>query len=185
MSKELGLPQGLEAVLSAEQILKRIRDMARQITADYAGKTLHAICVLENGFVFFSDLVRSLDLPVVCHFVKPYFSEKLKGSIATTEIFFSPELEVAGQDTLLVEGLLQTGVTTEFLMRNLLTRGAVSAKLAVLLDRQSQRKVALSPDYFGFILDSPYVVGYGLGGPQLGRNLPYVAAMEEPGPNPI
>lgn len=173
---EQGLPENLTVVVTAEQIQKRVREIARQITADFEGKTLHIVCVLENGFVFLADLIRNLDLPVVCHFVKPYFTEKLKGSIATTEIFFSPELEVAGHDVLLLEGIIQTGVTTEFLLRNLLTRGAVSAHLVVLLDRQSQRRVSLVPDYFGFLIDSPYVVGYGLGGPEFGRNLPYVAS---------
>ena len=179
MSKEQGLPDNLTVVVTAEQIQKRVRDIARQISADYAGKTLHLACVMENGFVFMADLMRQLDLPVVCHFIKPYFSERLQGNIATTEIFFSPELQVSGQEVLLVEGLMQTGITTDFLMRNLLIRGAESARLAVLLDRQSQRRVSLRPDYFGFLLDAPYVIGYGLGGPELGRNLPYVASCED------
>ncbi len=179
MSKEKGLPETLNVVVTAEQIQKRVRDMARQISADYEGKTLHVVCVLENGFVFAADLIRQLEVPVVCHFIKPFISEKMEGTIASTEIFFSPELEVHGHETLLVEGLIQSGVTTEFLLRNLLTRGAVSARVAVMLDRQSQRRVSLRPDYFGFLIDSPYVVGYGLGGPNLGRNLPYVASFDD------
>lgn len=179
MSKEQGLPEKLNVVVTAEQIQKRIRDMARQISADYQGKTLHVICVLENGFIFTADLIRQLEVPVVCHFVKPFVREKVEGTIASTEIFFSPELQVSGHETLLIEGLIQSGVTSEFLLRNLLTRGAVSARLAVMFDRQSQRRVSLRPDYFGFLIDAPFVVGYGLGSPHLGRNLPYLASFDD------
>lgn len=176
MSNENGLPTKPKVVVTTEQIQKRISAIGRQITDDYQGKTLHVVCVLENGFLFASDLVRHLELPVVCHFVKPFTREVLKGSVTTTEIFFSPELEVKGHDVLLVEGLMETGVTTEFLMRNLMGRGAVSVKVATLLDRTSQRRVGIQPDYFGFLVNEDFVYGYGLGAPELGRNLPYVAA---------
>lgn len=178
MSEEQRLPEQLPVVFTAEQIQQRVREMARQISADYAGKTLHVVCVLENGFVFAADLIRQLDIPVVCHFVQPFIREKLDGNLASTEIFFSPEMQVSGHETLLVEGLIHSGLTTEFLLRTLLTRGAVSAQLAVMLDRQSQRRVSLRPDYFGFLIDSRFVVGYGLGGPVLGRNLPHIASFD-------
>lgn len=178
MSKETGLPPNLKVVVSADQIQKRVRDIARQIAADYEGKVLHVVGVLENGFVFMADLTRNLDLPVVCHFVKPFFREMLQNNVTTTEIFFSPELQISGQHVLLVEGLMQSGVTSEFLMRNIMARGASSVRLCVLLDRQSQRRVSIQPDYFGFLIDEPYVIGYGLGAPQLGRNLGYVASTE-------
>lgn len=147
--------------------------MARQISADYEGKTLYVICVLENGFIFMADLVRDLEIPVVCQFVNPQFKDT---NSSITEIFFSPEVIVEGQHVLLVETLVQSGITTEFLMRNLVGRGAASVKLAALLDKQSARRVSLQPDYFGFLMNESFVVGYGLGAPQLGRNLPYIAA---------
>ncbi len=176
MTNETGLPAKPKVVVSSEQIQKRIAAIGRQITDDYQGKTLHVVCVLENGFLFAADLVRNLELPVVCHFVKPFTREVLKGNITTTEIFFSPELEVRGNDVLLVEGLMETGVTTEFLVRNLMGRGATSVKVATLLDRTAQRRVGIQPDYFGFLINDDFVYGYGLGAPELGRNLPYVAA---------
>jgi hypoxanthine phosphoribosyltransferase len=170
------LDQGLKVLITADQLQKRIRDLGRKISDDYTGKTLHVVCVLENGFVFMADLVRSLELPIVCHFVAPSTSEKVQNNVPTTEIFFSPEADVAGHDVLLVEGLIQSGVTSDFLVRNTLTRGATSVKICTLLDRQSQRRMSLQPDYFGFLIDENYVVGYGLGGPQINRNLPYIAA---------
>lgn len=163
-------------LLSAEQIKKRVQEMARQIANDFRGKTVHVVGVMENGFVFMADLVRELDLLVVCQFVK---AESKEANSTTTEIFFSPELDVKGQHVLLVEALVQSGVTSEFLIRNLLGRGASSVKLAVLLDKQSARRVSLQPDYFGFLMNENFVVGYGLGERHFGRNLPYIAGRSE------
>ena len=155
-------------------------EMARQISADYRGRALCVICVLENGFMFMADLVRALDAVVNCRFLKPLLRETILGTTATTEIFFMPEMEVQGAHVLLVEGLVETGVTSEFLMRNLLARGAASVRLAALLDRQAARRVLLQPDYFGFLIDESFVFGYGLGDPEHGRNLPFVAGMAAP-----
>jgi hypoxanthine phosphoribosyltransferase len=165
-------------LLPAEQIRKRVLEMARQISRDFSGKTVHVIGVMENGFIFMADLVRELEVPLVCQFVRAQFNDS---NPSTTEIFFSPEVDVKGQHVLLVEALVQSGITTEFLMRNLAGRGAASVKLAVLLDKQSARRVSLQPDYFGFLMNESFVVGYGLGEPHFGRNLPYIAGRAESG----
>jgi hypoxanthine phosphoribosyltransferase len=165
-------------LVAAEQIKKRVQEMARQISNDFKGKTVHVVGVMENGFIFMADLVRELDLDVVCQFVK---AESKEANATTTEIFFSPELDVQGQHVLLVEALVQSGLTSEFLIRNLVGRGAASVKLAVLLDKQSARRVSLQPDYFGFLMNESFVVGYGLGERHLGRNLPYIAGRAESG----
>ncbi len=176
METQNAVPKSPKVIVSAEQIQRRVRDIARQISDDYTGKTIYAVCVLENAFIFMADLVRSLEVPVVCQFVKPYFREKLERNIETTEIFYSPEVDVHGADVLLIEGILQSGITTEFLMRNFLTRGAASVKIAALLDKHSSRRVSLQPDYFGFLIEETPVMGYGLGDPDLNRNLPHVIA---------
>jgi hypoxanthine phosphoribosyltransferase len=165
-------------LLSAEQIKKRVQEMARQISNDFRGRTLYVVGVMENGFIFMADLVRELDLNVVCLFVR---AESKEANSTTTEIFFSPELDVQGQHVLLVEVLVQSGLTSEFLIRNLAGRGAASVKLAVLLDKQSARRVSLQPDYFGFLMNESFVVGYGLGDQHFGRNLPYIAGRAELG----
>jgi len=170
-------PSPLRQVISADQIQKRIRELGRQISDDYRGETVVALGILENGFIFISDLVRALDVPVVCTFIKPRYSQTKQGEAALLEIFFSHELDIVGKHVLLVEGLVHSGVTTEFLMSDLRARGAASVKLATLLDRQSARRVPLQPDYFGFLVDEAFLCGYGLGSPeQTGRNLPYLAA---------
>jgi hypoxanthine phosphoribosyltransferase len=178
MSENVKVDQ-LRTVIPADQVQKRVREMARQISDDYRGQTIHALALLENGFMFMTDLVRALEVPVVCQFIKPkYRKQESEGSNDIMEIFFSHDADLRGQHVLLVEGLVHSGITCEFLMSDIRSRGAASVKLATLLDRQAARRVQLQPDYFGFLVDEAYLVGYGLGAPaQTNRNLPYVAAV--------
>jgi hypoxanthine phosphoribosyltransferase len=172
----------LRQVIAAEQIQKRVKELARHISDDYRGQTIQALAVLENAFIFMADLVRALEVPVVCQFIKPKYSKQPSRQQSSqtpeiVEIFFSHEPDIRGQHILLVEGLVHSGVTSEFLMNDLRARGAASVKLVTLLDRQSARRVALQPDYFGFLVDDAFLVGYGLGAAeQTNRNIPYLAA---------
>jgi len=168
----------LRQVIAAEQIQKRVKELGRHISDDYQGQTIQALAVLENAFMFMADLVRALDVPVVCQFIKPKYSKQWRNQKAeVVEIFFSHEPDIRGQHILLVEGLVHSGVTSEFLMNDLRARGAASVKLVTLLDRQTARRVALQPDYFGFLVDETFLVGYGLGAmEQTNRNIPYLAA---------
>jgi hypoxanthine phosphoribosyltransferase len=168
---------GLRQVISADQIQKRVRELGRQISDDYHSETVIALGILENSFLFMADLVRAIDVPIICAFIKPSYKQSKQGESPLLEIFFSHALAIAGKHVLLVEGLVHSGVTSEFLMNDLRARGAASVKLATLLDRQSARRVPLQPDYFGFLVDDAFLCGYGLGSPeQTGRNLPYLAA---------
>lgn len=168
----------LRQVITADQIQKRVKELGRQISDDYKGQTVQVIAVLENAFMFLADLVRAMEVPVVCQFIKPKYSRSQSGGANDVmEIFFSHEPEIRGQHVLLVEGLVHSGVTSEFLLSDLRARGAASVKLVTLLDRQAARRVLLQPDYFGFLVDETFLVGYGLGAAnQINRNLPYVAA---------
>jgi hypoxanthine phosphoribosyltransferase len=168
----------LRPVITTDQLQKRIKELGRQISDDYKGQTVQMLAVLENAFMFLADLVRSLEVPVVCQFIKPKYTQPASGAAHDAmEIFFSHEPDIRGQHVLLVEGLVHSGVTSEFLMNDLRSRGAASVKLVTLLDRQSARRVPLQPDYFGFLVDETFLVGYGLGAvEQTNRNLPYLAA---------
>jgi hypoxanthine phosphoribosyltransferase len=171
-------------VISAEQIQKRVKELARQISDDYKGQTIQMLAVLENAFMFQADLVRALEVPVVCQFIKPKYTRPEAGSGSDVmEIFFSHEPDIPGKHILLVEGLVHSGVTSEFLMNDLRARGAASVKLVTLLDRQAARRVPLQPDYFGFLVDETFLVGYGLGAvEQTNRNLPYLGAGTQTAP---
>jgi hypoxanthine phosphoribosyltransferase len=175
----------LRQVIHAEQIQKRVKELGRQISDDYKGQLsdgqpIQMLAVLENAFMFLADLVRAVDVPVVCQFIKPRYSRANAGQAQggdVMEIFFSHEPDIRGQHILLVEGLVHSGVTSEFLMNDLRARGAASVKLVTLLDRQSPRRVPLQPDYFGFLVDETFLVGYGLGAEeQTNRNLSFLAA---------
>ena len=168
--------QTTKILVSAEQIQKRVQELARKISQDYSGRKVTLVCVLENGFIFAADLVRHLEIPVVCRFLRAEVKE-IPGAVPTREIFFAPDVPVSGEDVLIVEAILQSGQTSEFLIRHMIGRGAASVRLVTLLDKQKARRVALQPDYFGFLLDESFVVGYGMGAPDLGRNLPYIAAV--------
>ncbi|HET7205157.1 MAG TPA: phosphoribosyltransferase family protein [Terriglobales bacterium] len=172
--------QQFRQVITAEQIQKRVRELAKQISDDYQGHTIHVLAVLENSFVFAADLVREIETPLACAFVKPLYTQQettVPGS-PVLEIFFSNQLDIRAKDVLVIEALVHSGVTTDFLMADLRARGAASVRLVTLLDRQTARRVQLQPDYFGFLVDDSFLVGYGLGSAeQLYRNLPFVGAV--------
>ena len=177
MSKAPGISQELNVLIDEEKIAKRVQELGREISEQYKGKSVHAVCVLDDGFMFAADLIRQLDVPVIASFVKPRFNETPTTTGSLLQIFFSPEIDVRGQDVLLVEGLITTGITAEFLIRNLFGRGATSVKMVALLEKQVDRRVPLQPDFFGFMVEEGSLLGYGLGMPKtgLGRNLPYIA----------
>lgn len=174
----IGRVDPVRPVITTEQIQKRVKELGRQISDDYKGQTIQMLGVLENAFIFMADLVRALEVPVVCQFIKPKYSRSQAAAAGEVmEIFFSHEPDIKGQHILLAEGLVHSGITTDFLMSDLKARGAASVKLVTLLDRQSARRVPLQPDYFGFLVDEAFLVGYGLGAAeQTNRNLPYLAA---------
>src|SRR6202022_2813610 len=126
--------QSLRQVISTEHIQKRVKELGRQISDDYKGNTIQALAVLENSFMFMADLMRALDVPVVCQFIKPKYS-KQQGNNAgeVLEIFFSHEPDIRRQHILLGEGLVHSGLTSEFLMNNLRAGGAPSVKMGALV----------------------------------------------------
>jgi hypoxanthine phosphoribosyltransferase len=177
MTKVPGISHELNILIDADKLAKRIQEMGREISEQYSDKTLHAVCVLDDSFMFAADLLRNLDIPVIGSFVKPRFNESPTKTGALLQIFFTPEIKVENEHVLLVETVISTGITAEFLIRNLLARGAASVKMCALLEKQVDRRVPLQPDFFGFLVEQGNLVGYGLGMPKsgLGRNLPYIA----------
>jgi hypoxanthine phosphoribosyltransferase len=134
---------------------------------------LDVVVTLDRGFVFAADLVRQIEAPMVCHFVREEVRDVDHGGHARREVFFGSHPELKGRDVLVVDAVLESGVTQEFLLRRLGEGGPRSIRLAVLLDKTANRRVALEPDYFGFRNASNQVwVGYGLAAANgTGRNL--------------
>jgi len=151
--------------------------MGRAISRDYAGRTLDVVIMLENSFLFAADLVREISTPVACHFVRSEIREVRLAGHDLREVFFTAAPTLHGKDVLVVDAVLNTGVTQDFVLKRLEEGRPRSLRLAVLFDKPASRKVNLKPEYAGFAAASKQWVGYGLSGENgLFRNLPYVAA---------
>jgi hypoxanthine phosphoribosyltransferase len=167
----------MKVAFSQEQLAKRVNEMGRAISKDYAGRTVDVVIVLEGSFLFAADLVRRISRPVVCHFVRSEVRDVRAEGHELREIFFSVPPSLRGRDVLVVDAVLNTGVTQDFLLKRLEEGLPRTLRLAVLFDKSRARKVNLQPEYSGFAAASKEWVGYGLGGRDgAGRNLPYVTA---------
>jgi hypoxanthine phosphoribosyltransferase len=163
---------GKGSVFSAARIAARVAALGREITRAYQGRRLDVVVTLDRGFVFAAYLLRQIDSPVVCHFVSEDVRDVEQSGHARREVFFGVRPELKGRDVLVVDAVLESGVTQEFLLRRLGESQPRSLRLAVLLDKPARRRVSLEPDYFGFRTASKEVwVGYGLAGANgTGRN---------------
>lgn len=172
----------VKVVYSRARVAARVANLGRAISRDYSGRTLDVVIILENAFIFAADLLRSIGLPVVCHFVRAEMRDVQADGHQRREIVFSHQPYLKGRDVLLVDAVLQSGVTHDFLVKRLLESRPHSLRLAVLLDKPRGRRVDLKPDYFGFAAASNYMVGYGLAGTRgWYRNLPYVGLVSRGG----
>ena len=167
----------MRVLYSDKQIRKRVLELAKQIDRDYRGKVVHVVGILEKCFVFMADLTRALKVPAVCHFVLPAIRDCSEGSLALREIRFTPEIDARGKDVLLVDGVLQSGLTLDHLVRSMLAQGPASMRTACLIEKTAERKVDVITDYVGFKTPAKFVVGYGLGHEGQFHNLPYVAQL--------
>lgn len=151
---------------SVQRIAKRVAEMARAINKDCRGRRLDVVVAMDRSFIFAADLVRRLKVPVACYFAPAEMRDVEHGGKLQRELFFRSWPTHKGRDVLLVDSLLDTGVTQEFLLRRIGESQPRSVRLAVLLDKTASRRVAIEPDYFGFRTASNGMwVGYGLSGP--------------------
>ena len=154
---------GRGAAFSESRIAGRVAELGREISRAYEGRRLDVVITLDRGFVFAADLIRELDGTVVCHFVREELRDVDDSGCPRREILFGSVPDLKGRDVLLVDAVLESGVTQEFLLRRLGESSPRSIRLAVLLDKPEKRRVDLESDYFGFRTASKEVwVGYGL-----------------------
>lgn len=164
-----------EILKSEDEIAERVRQLGRQITADHEGRELSVLGVLKGSFVFLADLIRQIRVPVRVGFLEITQSRK---SEFLTEIIFSSSFQVEGTHLLVVEDILDTGITLAYLHQQLETRGPKSIRVCTFLDKPDKRKVDIHPDYVGFPVPNRHVVGYGLDYEGRFRNLPYLTYVE-------
>ncbi|MEQ9619357.1 MAG: hypoxanthine phosphoribosyltransferase [Deltaproteobacteria bacterium] len=160
----------LKLLLSSSEISKRVSELGGEITADYENKDPLLICVLKGGFIFLADLVRNLDFNVQIDFIRisSYREGMEPGDI---ELVTDATMPVEGRHVLLVEDLLDTGITMNFIKETLLARNPASLKICALINKKERREVEVKADYLGFSIENGFIIGYGTDWGETGRNL--------------
>jgi hypoxanthine phosphoribosyltransferase len=169
----------VETLITGEQIQKRIQEMGTQIEADYAGgEGIHLVGVLKGGFMFMADLVRAMSGRVTLDFIA--VSSYAKSTKSSGEVRMLKDLDTSleGRHVIIVEDIVDTGLTLTYLQDILRARAPRSLKTACLLSKPSRRKVNVSVDYIGFTIEDRFVVGYGLDYAEKYRNLSHIAVLD-------
>ena len=173
MEKIYGKP-----LLTEAEIQKKVKELGVKITEEYEGKDLLVIGILKGAYIFFADLVRSIKLPVKIDFIiaSSYgIRTKTSGEVKILSDLREP---VKRRDVLIVDDIVDSGLTISYLKKFVSSKGPKSLKICVLLDKPERRKTEVTLDYVGFTIPNKYVVGYGLDYQNKYRNLPYVAVLE-------
>ncbi|MEO0085888.1 MAG: hypoxanthine phosphoribosyltransferase [candidate division WOR-3 bacterium] len=169
----------ISTLVTAEQIDARVREIAGLISHDHAGTELLVIGVLKGSWVFLADLVRQVTIPLLVNFVAVSSYGDGTYSSGSVKLLMEPDCEVEGRDILVVDDILDTGLTLKFVMDRIRHRRPHSLKLCVLLDKPQRRQVEIKPDYVGFRIPDRFVVGYGLDHNQRFRNLPFIGYISQ------
>ena len=165
----------LSTLINEESLQARITELGAQIREEYGDEPITCIGVLKGSFLFMADLVRAIDGPVRCEFLGVSSYQGGTRSTGVVRITHDLKQSVENQHCLLIEDIVDTGLTMEYLLRMLNLRSPASLKVASLLDKPSNRKVEVDIDYVGFTIPDEFVVGYGLDLQGFYRNLPYIA----------
>lgn len=166
-----------EILVQPDELARRVRELGAQISEDYAGRDLLLICVLKGAMFFVSDLMRRLDVPCEVDFMAVASYGSATDSSGVVRILKDLDAAIEGRDVLIVEDIVDSGLTLHYLLRNLGARNPASMEVCALLTKPERRKVELEPRYVGFEIPNRFVIGYGLDHAERYRNLPFVAAL--------
>ena len=169
----------LEVLISAEEIQARCEELGKAITEAYPGESLHVIAVLKGSFMFLADLVRQIDLDVSIDFLGLSSYGSRKATSGVVRMTSDLALPIQGRHVLVVEDIIDTGLTMKYLLDNLQTRRPASLATCTLLDKPPNRRVDVQIDYVGFEIPDEFVIGYGLDDREFSRHLPYVGVVPE------
>ena len=170
--------ENIRVLLSEEEVNKKIGEVAAQINEDYAGKSVHLICVLKGGVFFMCELAKRITVPVSMDFMSvSSYGDDTKSS-GVVRIVKDLDESLAGKHVIIVEDIVDSGRTLAYLKELLMGRGAADIKICTLLDKPSRRVKAVHVDYTCFAIPDEFVVGYGLDYAQKYRNLPYIGVVE-------
>jgi hypoxanthine phosphoribosyltransferase len=165
-------------LLSEEAIQRRVAELGREISTRYASEVPILVNILKGGFIFLADLVRAMDVACEVDFMVVSSYENRTESSGVVRILSDLGLNVEGRHVLIVEDIVDTGLTLEYLRELLLARNPASLRVVTLLDKHERRKVAVPLDFVGFRIPDEFVVGYGLDYAQRFRNLPYITVLD-------
>jgi hypoxanthine phosphoribosyltransferase len=179
MPSEFSNPN-LEVLISEEQIQSRIKELGAQIAREYAGRNPLLIGVLKGACFFLSDLLRAIDTRLGIEFMAISSYGSSTRTSGEVRILKDLDVPVEGRDLIVVEDIVDTGLTLSYLLANLKSRGAASVKLVALLDKHERRERDVDIDYLGFQIPDHFVVGYGLDFAERYRNLPFIAVLKAP-----
>jgi len=168
-----------KVLLTEEQIRRRVIELGERITSDYADDPPVLVNVLKGGVIFLADLIRAISLPVEIDFMEVSSYGDGTSSTGVVRILEDLSQNVTGRHVLLVEDIVDTGRTLQYIIDNIETRHPKSVKICTLLDRRGRREVELALDYVGFVVPNKFVVGYGLDLAQKYRNLPHIAVLDD------
>ena len=179
MEQTAELYKDLDSVLiSKEDIAEKVSALGRRITEDYSGKNPVMVCILKGAAVFFTDLIREIDLPLTLDFMAISSYGSATKTSGVVRILKDLDNDILGKDVIVVEDIVDTGITLSYLSKILKQRGAKSLRIATLLDKPARRKVNdLKVDYMCFDIPDAFVVGYGLDYDQKYRNLPDIGVL--------
>ena len=165
-------------LLTRDEIAVKVRELGQRITRDYAGKQPVLVCILKGAAVFFTDLIREIDLPLTLDFMAISSYGSATKTSGVVRILKDLDNDILGKDVIVVEDIVDTGITLSYLTKILMQRGAKSLRIATLLDKPARRKVPdLHVDYMCFNIPDAFVVGYGLDYDQVYRNLPDIGVL--------
>jgi hypoxanthine phosphoribosyltransferase len=164
-----------EVVLDAGQIAERVREMGAQIAADYAGRSPLLVCVLKGAYVFLTDLARAIEGPVEIDFIAVSSYGSSTRTSGVVRLVKDLDQDIAGRDVILVEDIIDSGLTLKYLRRNLMARSPASLEVAALLARENADTERLGVRYVGFRVPTDFLIGYGLDVAQRYRNLGFLA----------
>lgn len=169
----------MKALISKDRLKKRVKELAREISKDYEGKNPIIVAILKGSFVFLADLVREIKIPHEIDFISVASYGSRKKASGVVRLLKDLNTNIEGKDVIIVEDIIDSGLTLNYIRNNLLTRNPKSLEVATLLNKKKTRKVKIPLKYVGFFIPDNFVVGYGLDYDEQYRNLSYIAKLEE------
>lgn len=167
------MEQNHKVLFTQQQIQSRVKELGDEITKEYANQELTVVGLLEDSFIFLADLIRAIQSPLNCGFI--YVKRHVLGG--HTDIHYTSEFDMTGRNVLLVGDIMDTGVTFDYLAKQISIRNPKSVKICVLIDKPDQRRIDIQPDYYAFQTAEEHIFGYGLGMQGMYRQFPFLAVL--------